>query len=135
MTAVNAGARLDRLPIGSFHRRILWLVGLGMFFDSFDNTLSGAVLGELLHSGWSTLELNSLFMSATFIGLTIGAGAAGWLSDRFGRRFAYQFNLAIFGTMALLATMAPSMHWLIAIRGIMGLGLGAEYVMCYGLII
>jgi putative MFS transporter len=33
MTAVNTGARLDRLPISSFHYRIFWLVGAGMFFD------------------------------------------------------------------------------------------------------
>ncbi|MFL9942374.1 MFS transporter [Paraburkholderia graminis] len=132
---VNAGARLDRLPIGSFHTRVLWLVGLGMFFDSFDNTLSSSVLASMLKSGWSTLQLNSIFMSATFVGLTIGAALAGWLSDRFGRRFAYQFNLAIFGGMALVSAFAPSMSWLIAFRFIMGLGMGAEYVMGYGLII
>ncbi|MGF6880306.1 putative MFS transporter [Paraburkholderia sp. MM5477-R1] len=132
---VNAGARLDRLPVGSFHTRVLWLVGLGMFFDSFDNTLSSSVLATMLHSGWSTLQLNSIFMSATFVGLTIGAGLAGWLSDRFGRRFAYQFNLAIFGGMALVSAFAPSMPWLIAFRFVMGLGMGAEYVMGYGLII
>lgn len=132
---VNAGARLDRLPIGAFHTRVLWLVGMGMFFDSFDNTLSSSVLASMLHSGWSTLQLNSLFMSATFAGLTIGAGLAGWLSDRFGRRFAYQFNLAIFGGMALLSAFAPSMSWLIAFRFVMGLGMGAEYVMGYGLVI
>lgn len=132
---VNAGTRLDRLPVGPFHTRVLWLVGLGMFFDSFDNTLSSSVLATMLHSGWSTLQLNSIFMSATFVGLTIGAGLAGWLSDRFGRRFAYQFNLAIFGGMALVSAFAPSMPWLIAFRFVMGLGMGAEYVMGYGLII
>jgi MFS transporter, putative metabolite:H+ symporter len=132
---VNAGARLDHLPLGRFHTRVLWLVGLGMFFDSFDNTLSSSVLATMLHSGWSTLQLNSIFMSATFVGLTIGAGLAGWLSDRFGRRFAYQFNLAIFGGMALVSAFAPSMPWLIAFRFVMGLGMGAEYVMGYGLII
>lgn len=132
---VNAGARLDRLPIGPFHTRVLWLVGLGMFFDSFDNTLSSSVLAAMLKSGWSTLQMNSIFMSATFVGLTIGAALAGWLSDKFGRRFAYQFNLAIFGGMALLSSLAPSMPWLIAARFIMGIGMGAEYVMGYGLII
>ncbi|MFM0490046.1 MFS transporter [Paraburkholderia graminis] len=106
-----------------------------MFFDSFDNTLSSSVLASMLKSGWSTLQLNSIFMSATFVGLTIGAALAGWLSDRFGRRFAYQFNLAIFGGMALVSAFAPSMSWLIAFRFIMGLGMGAEYVMGYGLII
>ena len=135
MTAtVYAGARLDRLPVGSFHRRMLWLVGLGMFFDSFDNTLSGAVLAQLLSSGWSTLQLNSLFMSATFVGLTIGAAFAGWLSDRYGRLFAYQFNLLIFGVMAIASAFAPAMEWLIPIRFVMGIGMGAEYVMGYGLV-
>jgi putative MFS transporter len=132
---VNAGSRLDRLPIGQFHRRVLWLVALGMFFDSFDNTLSGSILAAMLKSHWSTLELNSLFMSSTFVGLTIGAALAGWLSDHFGRRFAYQFNLAVFGTLAFVSAFAPSMPWLIGLRGLMGLGMGAEYVMGYGLIV
>lgn len=131
---VNAGARLDRLPIGPFHRRVLWLVSLGVFFDSFDNTLSSSVLAVLFKSGWSTLELNSLFMSVTFAGLTIGAAAAGWLSDRLGRRFAYQFNLLIFGCMAIASAFAPSMQWLIVMRAIMAVGMGAEYVMGWGLI-
>ena len=135
MTAVNAGQRLDALPIGRFHRRIMILVGLGIFFDAFDNTLSGSVLVSMAASGFSTLELNSIFLSATFIGLAIGAAFAGWLSDRFGRSFSFQFNLALFGILALCSALAPSMHWLIGLRAVMGVGMGAEYVMCYGLII
>jgi MFS transporter, putative metabolite:H+ symporter len=133
-SACNAGPRLDRLPIGPFHTKVLWLVGLGMFADSFDNQLSGAVLASMLSTHWSTLELNSAFMSATFAGLTIGAALVGWLSDRYGRLFAYQFNLAIFGVMALASAFSPSMEILIACRFIMGIGMGAEYVMGYGLI-
>ncbi len=38
-------ARLDRLPILPFHRRLLGLIGAGMFFDSFDIYLAGSVLG------------------------------------------------------------------------------------------
>jgi len=131
---VNAGARLDRLPIGPLHRKVLLLVGLGMLFDTFDNTLSSSVLAAMLGSHWSTLNLNSYFMSATFFGLMVGAAFAGFLSDRYGRRLAYQFNLAIFGIMSFASAFAPSMHWLIAIRFVMGVGMGAEYVMGYGLI-
>lgn len=47
-TRVNAGARLDRLPLSSFHRRILHLIGLGMFFDGFDIYLGMAVLTPFL---------------------------------------------------------------------------------------
>ncbi|AQV99231.1 MFS transporter (plasmid) [Cupriavidus necator] len=133
-TPVHAGARLDRLPIGPFHRRVLTLLGLGMFFDSFDNNLSASVLAAMLDGKWSTLEENSLFLSWGYFGLMLGVWFAGWLSDRYGRKIAYQFNLAVFGFMALLAACAPSMEWLIPIRFLMGIGMGAEYLMAYGLL-
>ena len=70
---VNAGARLDRLPTSAFHRRILWLIGGGMFLDSFDIYLAGGVLGALTRSGWSNIQLNANFLTATFVGMLIGA--------------------------------------------------------------
>ncbi|MEJ1975074.1 MAG: hypothetical protein WDN49_02455 [Acetobacteraceae bacterium] len=76
-TTVNAAARLDRLPMGSFHWRILRLVGLGMFFDSFDNSMAAGVMAALVKQGWSTLAMNANFISATFIGLSIGAALSG----------------------------------------------------------
>ena len=45
LVTVNAGARLDRLPISSFHRRILLLIGIGMFFDGFDVYVAATILG------------------------------------------------------------------------------------------
>ncbi|WP_442737975.1 MFS transporter [Streptomyces pseudogriseolus] len=133
-THSDVGRRLDSLPIGRFHRRLALLVGLGLFCDSFDNTLSAGVLASMLDSGFSTLGLNSLFLSVTFAGLAIGAAFAGWLGDRIGRAFAFQFSLALFGILALCAALAPSMEVLIALRGLMSVGLGAEYVICYGMI-
>ncbi len=48
LSTVNARARLDRLPISGFHKRVLWLIGTGMFLDSFDIYLAGGVLGALV---------------------------------------------------------------------------------------
>lgn len=127
----NIAGRLDRLPILPFHRRLLWLIGAGMFFDSFDIYLAGSVLGELVHNHWSTVPLNARFISATFVGMLIGAAGAGWLGDRYGRRFTYQFNLAIFGAASFASAVAPDMQWLIAARFVTGIGLGAEIVIGY----
>lgn len=132
LNTVNAGARLDRLPTSAFHRRILWLIGGGMFLDSFDIYLAGGVLGALARSGWSSMQLNAAFLSSTFIGMLIGALVAGMLGDMKGRKFTYQFNLAIFGLASLAGAAAPSMTWLIVCRFFMGLGLGAEIVVGYG---
>jgi putative MFS transporter len=130
-TSVNAGARLDRLPIGAFHHRIFWLVGAGMFFDGYDLYVGTNVLPAVLQSGFSTPPLNADFVSKTFLGMTIGALVTGFLGDRYGRRFTYQVNLVIFGLASLAAAVAADMATLNWLRFVMGLGLGAEIVVGY----
>jgi putative MFS transporter len=129
--SVNAGGRLDRLPLSSFHRRIFWLIGAGMFFDGYDLYVGTTVLGAALQSGFSTLPQNAQFISLTFLGMTIGAFITGFLGDWYGRRFTYQFNLMIFGLSSLAAAFAPDMTTLNLLRFVMGLGLGAEIVVGY----
>jgi putative MFS transporter len=128
---VNTGARLDRLPISSFHYRIFWLIGAGMFFDGYDLYVGASVLGAAVQSKFATLAQVPQFISWTFVGMTIGSVVAGFLGDRFGRRFTYQFNLIVFGLASFAAAAAPTMGWLIAARFVMGLGLGAEIVVGY----
>jgi putative MFS transporter len=131
MTGVNAGARLDRLPVSAFHRRVFALVAIGMFFDGFDIYIVGTVLGTTLKSGFSTMGQNAAFVSMTFVGMMLGSFVTGFLGDRFGRRFTYQANLALFGLASLAAAFAPNMSVLIALRFLMGVGLGAENVVGY----
>ena len=64
--------------------------------------------------------------------MTLGSLLAGFLGDRYGRRFTYQFNLMIFGLASLAAAFAPDINVLNGLRLIMGVGLGAEIVVGYG---
>ena len=112
------------LPIGPFHRRIMLLIGIGMFFDGFDIYIAGTVLGVTLKTGFSTLAQNAVFISATFVGMMLGSFGTGFLGDRYGRRFTYQFNLLVFGLASLAAAFSPNMAFLIACRFVMGVGLG-----------
>ena len=129
--AVNAGARLDRLPISSFHYRIFWLVGAGMFFDGYDLYIAGGVLASTVQTKFSTVPQNLQFISLTFVGMTLGALITGFVGDKMGRRLAYQINLLIFGLASLAAAFAQDMNELIACRFVQGLGLGAEIVVGY----
>jgi MFS transporter, putative metabolite:H+ symporter len=128
---VNSGSRLDRIPVGSFHYRVMWLVGIGMFFDGFDIYVAGSVLASTMHSGFSTIGQNAIFVSVTFVGMMIGSFMTGFLGDRYGRRFTYQANLLIFGLASIAAVFAPNMTVLIVLRFIIGIGLGAENVVGY----
>jgi len=128
---VNAGARLDRLPISSFHYRIFWLVGAGMFFDGYDLYIAGGVLASAVQTKFSTLPQNLQFLSLTFVGMTAGSLITGFVGDRMGRRFTYQINLLVFGLASLAAAFAQDMNQLIVCRFVQGLGLGAEIVVGY----
>src|SRR5215813_1418761 len=130
-TSVNAGARLDRLPISSFHYRIFWLVGAGMFFDGYDLYVAASVLASTTQSKFSTLPQNLQFISLTFVGMTIGSFITGFVGDKYGRRFTYQINLLIFGLASFAAAFAQDMNQLIVCRFVQGLGLGAEIVVGY----
>jgi len=132
---VNAGARLDRLPIGRFHRRLLWLIGAGAFVDAFDVYLAGGVMAKMVQEGFSTVDANAWFLSAGATGMLVGAAFAGYFGDRFGRRYSYQANLLIFGLASLCATIAPSIEALTLLRVIMGVGLGAEVVVASGMLL
>ena len=131
-TNSNIGPRMDRLPISKWHYSILLLMGLGLFVDSFDNYMGGVILADLVKSGWSNNYLNAAFASATMGGLFLGSLFAGFAGDHLGRKFAYQINLLIFGIAAIVASFVNDMITLIALRGIMGIGLGAELVVGFG---
>jgi putative MFS transporter len=130
-SSVNAGARLDRLPISSFHYRIFWLVGAGMFFDGYDLYVAGGVLASAIQTQFSTPLQIPQFLSLTFVGMTLGALITGFVGDKMGRRFTYQINLLIFGLASIAAAFAPTMGWLIFFRFVQGMGLGAEIVVGY----
>ena len=118
--------RLDALPFTRGHRKVLVGSGLGWALDAMDVGLISFVLAQLAIQWKATsLEL-SLIASSGFVGMAVGAALGGLLADRFGRRHVFALTLLIYG----LATGASALSWsvavLIAIRFVVGLGLGAE---------
>jgi len=63
--------------------------------------------------------------------MMLGSFLTGFLGDRYGRRFTYQANLAIFGATCVASAFAPSTRVLTWLRFVMGIGLGAENVVGY----
>src|SRR5581483_11525056 len=85
----------------------------------------------ILQSKFATGPEAAAIGSATIFGMFIGTAGQGEFSDRFGRRFIYQFNLLLFGVFTILGSLAPSVSLLVACRFIAGLGLGAEQPLCF----
>jgi putative MFS transporter len=124
------GAALDNARISPLHRRVIALIAAGYFFDVIDFTVLGS-LNPFLTKGFATPAEFGWIGSAAIFGMCLGTAGQGEFSDRFGRRFIYQFNLLLFGTFTILGALAPSVPVLIACRFIAGIGLGAEQPLAF----
>jgi MFS family permease len=126
-TPSPATARLDQLAWNRFHTVALLVLGVGWAFDSFEVTLISNILG-VLHEQW---HLDSGQMSwllgVWFIGLMAGAWGFGVLADRFGRKRIFLASLIIYGSFTGLTALAPSYRWLLGLRLLTAIGVGAEY--------
>jgi MFS transporter, putative metabolite:H+ symporter len=125
------GNALDDAKISPLHRRVVALIAAGYFFDVIDFTIFGSLVPYILQSKFATGAEVALVGSATVFGMFIGTAGQGEFSDRFGRRFIYQFNLLLFGVFTILGAFAPSVTLLVACRFIAGLGLGAEQPLAF----
>jgi putative MFS transporter len=125
------GSALDEAKISPLHRKIVALIAAGYFFDVIDFTIFGSLVPYILQSKFATGPEVAAIGSATIFGLFVGTAGQGQFSDRFGRRFIYQFNLLLFGIFTILGAFAPSVTLLIVCRFIAGVGLGAEQPLCF----
>lgn len=125
------GNALDTAKISPLHRRIVGLIAAGYFFDVIDFTIFGSMVPFILGSKFATGAEVAAIGSATIFGMCIGTAGQGQFTDRFGRRFIYQFNLLLFGIFTILGALAPNVTLLIVCRFIAGIGLGAEQPLAF----
>jgi putative MFS transporter len=123
----DIGRRLDHLPIGPVHRKVVIAIGLGLFFEVYEIFLSSTI-GTALKAQYdldgTTLKL---LLASSFLGMFIGAAVLGRLADRIGRRRAFLLNLVWFSVWSLVAAFAPNPWFLVGARFLAGIGVGAEY--------
>jgi MFS family permease len=122
-------ARLDRLPWGLFHTRVVIALGVTWILDGLEVTLAGALSGALKASPvlqMSNTEIG-LAASAYLAGAVLGALLFGWLTDRLGRKKLFFITLSVY----LIATAATAFSWnflsFALFRFLTGAGIGGEY--------
>jgi putative MFS transporter len=126
MSAETFVARLDRVPLNSFHWRLLVTSGLGWMFDAMDVLLIGFLVAPITKEFILAPAQVGFVASAGFVGMFLGAAISGRLADRYGRRLIFQATLVLFSIGAVLSALAPTFETLLAARVVAGLGLGGE---------
>jgi putative MFS transporter len=124
--AEMVAARLDRLPVSSWHVRVRLILGIATFFDAFDLLAISFALPAIAGPWHLSPQQVGGIISAAFVGQLIGAFAGGWAAEVFGRLRTVILAVAIFGVMSFACAFAWNAQSLMIFRLIQGLGLGAE---------
>jgi len=125
-TGRTRSQRLDALPWTRKHSRLLGGSGIGWALDAMDVGLISFVIAQLAVVWKADAAQLSWVASAGFLGMAIGAGVGGLLADKLGRRQVFALTLLVYGLFTGFSALSWSVGALIALRFLVGLGLGAE---------
>lgn len=118
--------RLENLPLGQWHWRLLGIIAVGWGFDAMDTGIVSFVLPKLM-AIWKLSSAQIGFIgSMGLVGMAVGAALAGTLADYMGRKKVLAATLLIYGLGTGACGFAWSYESLLIFRFIVGFGLGGQ---------
>lgn len=125
-TTPTRSQRLDRLPFTRAHGRLLVGSGIGWALDAMDVGMISFVMAALAAQWQLDAATLGWIGSIGFAGMALGASLSGLLADRVGRRQVFALTLLVYGLATGAAALSASVAVLMALRFVVGLGLGGE---------
>jgi len=126
LSAQSVAARLERLPYSRWHISITIILGVAIFFDSFDSLALAYVLPVLIRAWHIAPEKIGGLISIANLGQAIGALMFGWVAERIGRVPAARITIALYAAMSFACAFAQNYDQLFWFRFVEGIGLGGE---------
>jgi SHS family lactate transporter-like MFS transporter len=99
----------------------------GWVLDAFDFSIFFLVMPKIAQEFGVTLTSTAASVTATLVVRLLGSFAAGWLADRFGRKWPLMISIVWFSVCDGLVSVAPSFKLVVALRILYGFGMGAEW--------
>lgn len=107
--------------------QILLVLFFGVLMAALDIAIVGPAL-PAIRATFAVGEQQLAWVFAIYVLLNlIGTPLMARLSDMFGRRIVYTFDLALFAGGSLLVAVAPDFTWLLIGRAVQGLGAGGIF--------
>lgn len=119
-------ARLDRIPCWPYPRRVLAVIGAGIFFAFFDIVTIAAALPVLIEQFRVSSEAASQTISFGLFGYVVGAFVVSRLADRGGRRLGLLVSVCLFSGGSLLTATSTELWHVVLWRFVSGMGIGAD---------
>jgi AAHS family 4-hydroxybenzoate transporter-like MFS transporter len=122
---LNVQEFIDGQPFSPYQALVFVLCFLIMVADGFDTAAIGFVVPALIKEWGVAKHAFGPVLSASLVGLAIGALVAGPIADRIGRKPVLLVSVVAFGLFSLACAYAESLTTLMVWRFLTGLGLGA----------
>ncbi|HEK0907883.1 MFS transporter [Pseudomonas putida] len=131
---MSSQVSFEDLPLSRFHIKTVFSGTGGQFSDGF---VLG-IIGIAVSMAAGPLQLNALWMgllgAASLAGLFLGSLFAGPLADKFGRRRIFAWDMLLFAVISASQFFVTSPEQLLALRLLLGLVLGFDYVVSKSLV-
>lgn len=118
--------RLEALPLGRFHYKLLLVTGLGWLFDSMDTGLIAFILPVLAKEWGLAPGQMGLIGSIGLIGMALGAVVSGTIADRIGRKKVFTITVLLYSIASAFCALSWNYESLLVFRFLVGFGLGGE---------
>jgi putative MFS transporter len=132
--AYSLSERFERLPFTSYQRWLAVILATCFAADAVDLVMLSYLLSAITLDLGLTVQQAGIAGGSVFAGVGIGATAAGYLSDRFGRRKVLIHSMWIWGLASLLTAFSWDIWSFSFFRFVTGLGLGAELPAVFALV-
>jgi len=123
-STINVTRLVDEQKIGLFNLGILLLSFLVMFSDGYALAAAAYAAPSIVRQWHLNRAVMGPVFSASLVGMLFGAPILGYLGDRFGRKSAIILGCLLYGISSLAIVESRTLHQLIALRFISGIGLG-----------
>ena len=105
-----------------------WFAGFfGWMLDAFDFTIFVFVMVAIAEEFGVSVTAVATVLTLTVWLRLIGAIGAGWLADRIGRKAPLMLSILWFSVCNFVAGFSPSFTFLLVVRALLGIGMGAEW--------
>ncbi|CAL4918017.1 unnamed protein product [Urochloa decumbens] len=119
---------LTTMGFGRFQALVLVYAGIGWVAESMELMLL-SFLGPFIREEWNLSPQNeSMISSVVFAGMLLGACSWGFVSDKYGRRTGLLLSTIFTSGMGFLSALSPNYLCLVALRFLVGVGVGGSHV-------
>lgn len=129
--AANLTTRLDQMPLTRTNIIVSSLLLTVWLCEAFDMGIVSAVLVFVKDMWQLTPTDQSLLGISATVGVAIGAAFAGRMMDLYGRKKVLVVGVAAFSILTLACAAFPNKYWIISVRFLAGLAIGAVYPIPY----